>query len=377
MESPLKNTGMPSAMLPTVQAHGGQGGNFTMPMYGGMGASIPDNLSYMKVAAPAYNPGGGGGGGFGQNFGASLSSPQASSNIASGIGGIIQGLVGRKKRKREQREAQQKYDQMMSQYQQLDTSNIYAGVRNPYENIETNFENVYEDLTVNQQQAQFEAQQGAQQRADIMSNLRGASGGSGVAGLAQALANQGQIAAQRASASIGMQESQNQRLAAQGASQARAMEQQALLTRMTGASQAEQMRLQGEEQSRALEYQKTGTMLGMSQQDLAAKNEAIASANAALYGGIGQVAGQVMESSKDAMAMLATGSDRRLKKNISLIGKSPSGLNIYKFEYINAKYGQGLFQGVMSNEIPKEAVTVIDGYDHVYYSMLDVEFKQI
>jgi len=77
------------------------------------------------------------------------------------------------------------------------------------------------------------------------------------------------------------------------------------------------------------------------------------------------------------MAMLATGSDRRLKKNISLIGKSPSGLNIYKFEYINAKYGQGLFQGVMSNEIPKEAVTVIDGYDHVYYSMLDVEFKQI
>ena len=61
--------------------------------------------------------------------------------------------------------------------------------KNPFENME----NVYEDLTVNQQQAEFQAQQGAQQRADIMQNLRGAAGGSGIAGLAQALANQGQL----------------------------------------------------------------------------------------------------------------------------------------------------------------------------------------
>ena len=31
----------------------------------------------------------------------------------------------------------------------------------------------------------------------------------------------------------------------------------------------------------------------------------------------------------------------------------------------------------MSNEIPKEAVVNIDGYDYVDYSMLDVEFKNI
>ena len=71
------------------------------------------------------------------------------------------------------------------------------------------------------------------------------------------------------------------------------------------------------------------------------------------------------------------GSDRRLKKNINKIGESPSGLNIYSFEFKDSRYGEGLFQGVMSDEIPREAVSNINGYDHVDYSKLDVEFKQI
>ena len=78
-------------------------------------------------------------------------------------------------------------------------------------------ENVYEDLTVNQQQAEFQSQQASQQRANIMQNLKGAAGSSGIAGLAQALANQGALQTQRISASIGLQESQNQMAAAKGA----------------------------------------------------------------------------------------------------------------------------------------------------------------
>tara|TARA_R110002012_G_scaffold94946_1_gene229771 strand:- start:4990 stop:5724 length:735 start_codon:yes stop_codon:yes gene_type:complete len=85
--------------------------------------------------------------------------------------------------------------------------------KNPYANME----NVYEDLTVNQQQAQFQAQQGSQQRANIMQNMRGAAGSSGIAGLAQALANQGALQTQQISASIGQQESANQIAAAKGA----------------------------------------------------------------------------------------------------------------------------------------------------------------
>jgi hypothetical protein len=73
------------------------------------------------------------------------------------------------------------------------------------------------------------------------------------------------------------------------------------------------------------------------------------------------------------------GSDRRLKYNIKLIGKSPSNTNIYSFEYKDKdKFGYGTYQGVMSDEVIKEAVTVgVDGYDRVNYSLLDVEFKKI
>jgi len=72
-------------------------------------------------------------------------------------------------------------------------------------------------------------------------------------------------------------------------------------------------------------------------------------------------------------------SDRRLKTNIELIGTSPSGLNIYSFEYIDKeKYGEGVYQGVMSDEVPKDAVIrESDGYDYVLYGLLDVEFKRI
>jgi hypothetical protein len=113
--------------------------------------------------------------------------------------------------------------------------------KNPYADME----NVYEDLTVNQQQAQFQAQQGSQQRANIMQNLQGAAGGSGIAGLAQALANQGTLQTQQISASIGQQESANQLAAAKGA----------------GAVQIAER--QGEQWVQQAEMDRQATLLGM------------------------------------------------------------------------------------------------------------------
>ena len=70
-------------------------------------------------------------------------------------------------------------------------------------------------------------------------------------------------------------------------------------------------------------------------------------------------------------------SDRRLKKNINLIGKSPSGINIYSFEYIDSKLGKGVYQGVMAQEVPHATVLNPDGYLSVEYAAIDVEFKEI
>ena len=108
--------------------------------------------------------------------------------------------------KKERERQQELFNEEKKRYNDMEFKNVYA-----------NMENTYEDLTVNQQQAQFQAQQGNQQRANIMQGMRGAAGSSGIAGLAQAMANQGQLQTQRISASIGQQESRNQAMTARGA----------------------------------------------------------------------------------------------------------------------------------------------------------------
>jgi len=239
-----------------------------------------------------------------------------------------------------------------------------------FENPYANMENTYEDMTVNQQQAQFQAQQGNQQRTNIMQGLRGAAGGSGIAGLAQAMANQGQLQTQQISASIGAQESQQQQLKARGATavdlqgrQGEAMVQQAESGRVSTLLGMEYGELQGAQAGVQAAYG--------AQQSAAAMELERVNANKQMWG---DIVGGVVDV---ATSFIPKPSDRRLKKNINKIGESTSGLNIYSFEYKNPINGSGLFQGVMSDEIPQEAVINNGEYDMVNYNMLDVEFKQI
>ncbi len=199
---------------------------------------------------------------------------------AGGLAKLGVSLAGRKDRRNEQAAAKAEMQKMKKEYQNLDTSNLAAGVRNPYQNLE----NTFEDMTVNQQQAQFQAQQFQQSQANIMDSLGGAAGGSGIAGLAQTLANQGILSAQKSSASIGMQEAQNQKMAAQQGARNQQLEGQ-------GEMYAEKMRQAGAQEARGLEYQKTSTLFGMSQQRTAAANSAISQAKSDQMSAIGDIAG--------------------------------------------------------------------------------------
>jgi hypothetical protein len=67
-------------------------------------------------------------------------------------------------------------------------------------------------------------------------------------------------------------------------------------------------------------------------------------------------------------------SDERLKEDIRLIGKSPSGINIYEFKY---KHTSGTWQGVMAQEVPWARIMTDTGYYMVDYSKVDVEFRRI
>lgn len=188
----------------------------------------------------------------------------AALGAVQGLVGIAGGIIGSGKRKREQREAKAEFDRRQAQFMNLDTSNVYA-----------NMENVYEDLTVNQQQAQFEAEQQQQVLANTMQGMQGAAGGSGIAALAQAMANQQSQNMRKASISIGQQEAQNQAAKAQMAGQLQMQE------------------AKGELLSRDAELNKVSTLMGMSGQRVQAANQARAAATQGLMAGIGGVVGGV------------------------------------------------------------------------------------
>ena len=66
-------------------------------------------------------------------------------------------------------------------------------------------------------------------------------------------------------------------------------------------------------------------------------------------------------------------SDIRLKENVELIGKSPSNINIYKFNYKNIPT---TYQGAMAHEVPWASVKHDNGYMMIDYSKIDVELKE-
>jgi len=197
---------------------------------------------------------------------------------AAGTAQIIMAAQGSKKRKKEQSAAATELAKRKSAYEQMDTSNPYA-----------NMENTMEDLTVNTQQAQFQAQQGQQQRANIMQNMQGAAGGSGIAGLAQAMANQGALQTQKASASLGQQEAANKKAMAREASNLQRMERQ------------------GDARSQNLEKDKTETLLGMSQQRKGAADAARQRAKDQMMQGVGTIGGAGMQGGKAMNKNMAAG----------------------------------------------------------------------
>ena len=182
--------------------------------------------------------------------------------VGAGVGlaklGI--GLSGRKKRIAEQIAAKKEMEAKKKQYEALDTSNTFK-----------NMENKMEDLTINQRGMELQNQQGQQQRANIMQQMSGAAGGSGIAALAQQMAASGQLAAQKSAAMIGDQEAANQAKAAAEASKIQTQE------------------MAGEQVAQQRTIDKQATLLGMSQQRKAAADQARADARAAQMSAIGDI----------------------------------------------------------------------------------------
>jgi len=270
--------------------------------------------------------------------------------LIAGAAGFLLGRGGRRRGSSLQgqlAEAQRKFEERLDAYEKSEFK--------PLDEDALKQENVMEELEVDTQAQDYAREQFQQQQANIMAGMRGVAGGSGIAGLAQALSNQAKQQARETQVSISEQLRANRAMERQEAARLKAQERAVTLANMQGANQ--------------FEIDKMTTLIGVAGEQVKGARQAIADRMSYK----GQVAGAVGQVAAAAIMM----SDRKLKKNINLIGKSPSGLNIYSFEYINSKHGQGLFQGVMSDEIPQEAVIFNGEHDMVDYSKIDVDFKQI
>jgi len=167
-------------------------------------------------------------------------------NVLGSIFGASRADKAKRKAEADERTRRVEMDRLKNIYSNIDTSNPFL-----------NMENTMEDLTINQQAAQFQSQQFQQSQANILNTLRSSAGGSGIASLAQSLAQQGQLAAQRSAADIGSQESRNRALTAQQA------------------ARIQQQERRGELISRQQQRDQAGTLLGMSQSEVAAaRNQA-------------------------------------------------------------------------------------------------------
>ena len=124
--------------------------------------------------------------------------------VVGGVSKMISAKKDRDAREAEQKRANREVAMRRQRLESLDLTNPYA-----------NLQNTYEDLTINQQQVDFQRQQMAVQQANAMQNLQAAAGGSGVAGLAQQIMNQGQQMSSQIAGSIGQQERANQMARAQ------------------------------------------------------------------------------------------------------------------------------------------------------------------
>ena len=213
---------------------------------------------------------------------------------------FINALFGGKGRRREQRAANEDLGNQMDAWEDTKLTNPYAGVKNPYADME----NVYEDQTVDLKAAEFQKEQSQQSLSNIMASMKGVVGGSGVAGLAQVLANQGVKQAQQASADIGRQEQANQARARAEAGRLQQLDRE-------GEQRRDLLEREGRRQVEQFDLQKQDKMLEMAMNRKSAADQAIANANAqldsfvsgAVTGGLGALTGGagagIMSGAKD------------------------------------------------------------------------------
>ena len=232
----------------------------------------------------------------------------------------------------ERRKQQKRVDAEVANYRSMKFTNPYEGM-----------ENVFEDLRVSTQAADFQAEQGAQQRADVLGQLRGAAGSSGIAGLAQSMANQGRLQSRQISAGLAKQEVANE------------------MARATGAQQIQQMERSGDAMVQEAESGRQATILGAMYGQAAGANanyqQAMQNqANASMQ------ANQMQNTAMQNFASTLASTDFSGFGGGSTGGGSTGGLGLEGGGLSNATSGRQIQGGINGPKIDQFGNTVFNSY---------------
>tara|TARA_R100000458_G_scaffold11539_1_gene9350 strand:+ start:5096 stop:6181 length:1086 start_codon:yes stop_codon:yes gene_type:complete len=181
--------------------------------------------------------------------------------------------------------------------------------KNPYADMENQFadmENVYEDMTVDMRAADFQKEMAQQQQANILQSLRGAAGTSGIAGLAQAMANQGMLQARQISTDVARQERQNQMASRQAAMTLQQLERQ-------GAGQADMTMRGGEAMVQQAEMARQATLLGVEYGGMAGANAGVQAAYANQMSAFGAQQQALGAQISGTQSMISTGISAKIQ----------------------------------------------------------------
>jgi len=211
-------------------------------------------------------------------------------SIISGVGQVAGSLIGGGKRRAEQKEATDEYQAQKQAFQNFQFENTYAGL-----------ENVAEDLTVNQQASQFQAQQ---TDAALAQSMQAAIASGGAPGGAQAIAQAALQSKAGISADLARQEQANE------------------LARARVAMQLQQDEAAGADVLQTRQYNQSQQLLDMAADRKRMADAARAQATQQLVGGISSIVGGVATGFAGGAFDKAAGGG---KKSLGAIAKAFAG----------------------------------------------------
>ena len=215
----------------------------------------------------------------------------AASGVISGAVGILGAGAAQRRARDDRKRAELETQRLKGELTTLE--NTRQPIINPYENIsDTSGEltNTYANLGVATEAAKFQAEQADISLANTLDTLR-ATGAS--AGGATALAQAALQSKKQVSASIQLQEAQNQKLYAQGEERLNNMRMQEQQRLQSADVMGKQFMFNVEEQRQVAELNRTAGMLDNAKQDLRDMRAAEAAAEANMYNSVGQVVGGI------------------------------------------------------------------------------------